>query len=954
MFFLFFFWNVSKGQNYSLANTFTVNEGLPSNHIYSITKDDKGFLWIATDNGISHFDGKCFYNYTVKDGLPSNDVLQVVKENDGTIWVNCYKQPPSYFDPINDRFVTITNNKDVDKISNLLLNIFILPKGGIQFYCTHGYVIFKNKKVTEVGNELCFGKVSINNKDYSIFSKGEVIDDNIVRENFLFKLNNKIVNSLSIIEKDNSDYRIIHNNSIYRFSSNNFFKRFYNFKPNSFSYSKDSLNLNEKIKWCTFSKTKLNIITNSGKIYMYDNKTLKLLTKIENIIPANVAFLDNKEDLWIGTTDKGLLYYNRSKIKQINYPNNIGQDNFLSITANSKGEIFAGNYLSQVFQFSKSKKQIISIPSENKTMWIRDLIISKDKIVAIHDEGYSINFKESRRIINPHNNFFLSLKSALKINDSLLALGTISGLHKLNINTCKIEPFESPKKRILQLAKKDTTHLYYIVNQSIFKLNYKNNKSKELPLKKLFVNNDPSVFTSGDYNLLWIATVKGDLVVLLNEKPLQVIKNEEGLPDNITNIITIKDKIWIASKSGIYVLQYKLVNTKLHYSINKLSKSDGLTSNVVNQLINYNDTIYAATNVGISIIPCDIEFKKFEIRPTIVALSIKNKKAPIAEVYDLNEDQTDISIQFAGVELSGHFKKLQYSLNSRTNWRSLEGNTLNTSLTDGTNRLYIRAIDANNNISTKILKLKFNVAFPFYKKFWFWMLISFSFAGLVFCIIYRRRLAKQRTIFEQQLALEQQRNRITADFHDEIGSTLSSLQINSVVANKLIEKNPKEAQKLLEKIELQSENIADKIGDIIWSMKPGKEEFMTISTRIKNFANDILGATLINYKIQINTQLDTLITDISTRKNIVLVTKEAINNAVKYSKATNVIIRLSIENNQILLKITDDGVGFDSTMIKGNGITNINKRITELNGKLEIISSPNNGATIKATIPIIP
>ena len=99
-------------QNYNLTNTFTTNDGLPSNLVYETVLDNDGFLWVATDNGISRFDGKRFINYSTKDGLPSNDVIQVFKQNDGTIWANCYKQPPSYFDKKHNRFVCLEYDKN--------------------------------------------------------------------------------------------------------------------------------------------------------------------------------------------------------------------------------------------------------------------------------------------------------------------------------------------------------------------------------------------------------------------------------------------------------------------------------------------------------------------------------------------------------------------------------------------------------------------------------------------------------------------------------------------------------------------------------------------------------------------------------------------------------------------------------------------------------------------------
>lgn len=258
----------------------------------------------------------------------------------------------------------------------------------------------------------------------------------------------------------------------------------------------------------------------------------------------------------------------------------------------------------------------------------------------------------------------------------------------------------------------------------------------------------------------------------------------------------------------------------------------------------------------------------------------------------------------------------------------------------------------NKEVPQKTLLI--SISAPFYSETWFWALIAFLITAIVFWFYSRRKLAKQQQEFKQQLALEQQRNKITADLHDDIGSTLSSLQINSAVANQLLVKNPSEAQKILEKIESQSEQLSDKIGDIIWSMKPGKEEFLTLTSRIKNFANEIVGSTDINYKIKIDEKIDKVVTDISTRKNIVLFVKEATNNAIKYSTAKQFEIVIQVIENQINIEISDDGVGFDTSIVKGNGLGNMQKRIEELNGKFSITSELNLGTKIKATIPIVP
>jgi signal transduction histidine kinase len=136
-------------------------------------------------------------------------------------------------------------------------------------------------------------------------------------------------------------------------------------------------------------------------------------------------------------------------------------------------------------------------------------------------------------------------------------------------------------------------------------------------------------------------------------------------------------------------------------------------------------------------------------------------------------------------------------------------------------------------------------------------------------------------------------------------------------------------------------------------MKPGKEEFLTLTSRIKNFSNEIVGSTDINYKIDIDEKIDKVITDISARKNIVLFVKEATNNAVKYSKAKQLAIVLQLIENQVTIEISDDGVGFDTSIVKGNGLGNMQKRIEELKGQFSITSELNLGTKVKATIPIV-
>jgi signal transduction histidine kinase len=266
--------------------------------------------------------------------------------------------------------------------------------------------------------------------------------------------------------------------------------------------------------------------------------------------------------------------------------------------------------------------------------------------------------------------------------------------------------------------------------------------------------------------------------------------------------------------------------------------------------------------------------------------------------------------------------------------------------------VYIKALDVNNKQGKTALEIRINIKTPFYKAFWFWVAASFLGTAFSFWFYNRQKTNRQKAKFNRQLDLEQQRNKITADLHDNIGASLSSLQVNSSIANQLIDKDANLAKPVLKKIENQAKNLADTIGDIIWSMKPGKDEFMTMSSRIKNFANDILGATDIDYEIKIDNRMDTLINDITIRKNIVFIAREAINNAVKYSKASKITISVQIQKQQLALLIGDNGVGFDVKYARGNGIVNMKKRAEELKADFQIKTTLQQGTEISILIPI--
>jgi signal transduction histidine kinase len=204
---------------------------------------------------------------------------------------------------------------------------------------------------------------------------------------------------------------------------------------------------------------------------------------------------------------------------------------------------------------------------------------------------------------------------------------------------------------------------------------------------------------------------------------------------------------------------------------------------------------------------------------------------------------------------------------------------------------------------------------------------------------------------KQKIQIVQLQNKISQDLHDDVGSSLSSMQVYSTVAGSLIDKEPARAKEMLKKISKESSSVMENIGDIVWSMKTENEQ--GLSERIKNFVSDVLGAANIHYRIFIEEGIESSIRNIEARKNILLIIKEAVNNAVRHSKASHVSVNIKKLAGQLCVQITDDGIGMDKENLqKKGGLTNMQKRTLASGGLYEIMSGPGKGTTIAALFPL--
>jgi len=197
------------------------------------------------------------------------------------------------------------------------------------------------------------------------------------------------------------------------------------------------------------------------------------------------------------------------------------------------------------------------------------------------------------------------------------------------------------------------------------------------------------------------------------------------------------------------------------------------------------------------------------------------------------------------------------------------------------------------------------------------------------------------------------RNKISRDLHDDIGATLSSIKIYGELAHTVLDDKPAESKAMIGKITEQSKDLMQRMGDVIWSMKSADETNNSFTARVRNYSSELLAPKDISCEIDIDESMCSKISNPITRKHLLLIVKEALNNIAKYSSATEARINFKQENDKLVLQISDNGKGFSNPDNKsGNGLGNMRQRCEQCHGTFKIDSIPGKGVTVTAAFPI--
>ncbi len=219
----------------------------------------------------------------------------------------------------------------------------------------------------------------------------------------------------------------------------------------------------------------------------------------------------------------------------------------------------------------------------------------------------------------------------------------------------------------------------------------------------------------------------------------------------------------------------------------------------------------------------------------------------------------------------------------------------------------------------------------------------------------RRKLRLKLERMELQQSLEHERRRIARDLHDELGARLTSIALQGELAMRG-EKIPAAAKAEIGSLALRVRQLINATDEVIWTTDPGNDSLPNLVEFLCDYVERFLMPAGILYRLDVPSDLPAIPIQSQARHHFLLAVKETLNNAVRHANAKMLMVRLAADGDALTLEISDDGIGFDVQHARpgGNGLANIQNRMTSVNGRAEITSVIGKGTTTTLTMPLGP
>jgi ligand-binding sensor domain-containing protein/two-component sensor histidine kinase len=961
----------------------TEENGLSDNHVQCIYKDRKNFVWAGTLSGLNVIDGSdiTLYKHNAEDStsISNNNILSITGDSNGLIWVGTELGLNS-FNPLTKKFTQYDLPANMLGKTQYITCVAADKKGHIFIGTPYGLFYYANKKIRSVIIQENKNDLAKNNRINCL-----IVDHSgllwITTFNGLWTFdvsNNKITHEISLVnDPDFSELftTIIedHENNIWIGSWERGLKKY---DPITKQISEiDTTGRPRNIT--SLAETEQPdgnyLIWMNGSLAAFDptqNRFIHFPVPYNIRPPVNITKVYASADNWLWMcSNEGLYIYNPLKtlFRHHLFSSPItSQDVSLQewnkrLLVSGAGENFLKEYDQQLRitdDYSKDeatkKLSCLAIKLAGNSVLkaatnngIADINLNTHKVDMHPLDFLAKDFEAGNFITNIFEDqnktwWIFPWRNGIWSTDS-----TYHNFHRVFNNF--INEGRKPKSVVIADALEDKNGnlwftdldegiIFYNRSSNKFSKPFKNKLGERYTTSQLlYYNNNCYSFLNTEI-LMWNCDSMALHVIGL---PAQMDKQI------ISMAIDSSGEIWLATRQGL------IVYNAISKTFDRFTTSDGLVKNDM-------DGSLICLSGGTIVFGGPEYLTAFE--PVKLLQSIRN--TPEILLTDVIADQKNIFFNAA------KRMKFNYSVNNfifkwtitdyndplnnnyyyklqgiDTIWRYVghRGEIEFANLSPGDYTLVLKGANSNHVYAKNDITIHFEIKPPFWVTGWFLGLCAITILS-IFYAFYRYRL-------NQVLKLQNLRNKISLDLHDDIGSTLSSISILSEMA--MHQKKESTTIDMLREIKENSISLMERMDDIVWSINPKNDSLESLFLRTKIFAAKLFEAKEINYKIHISEKLTHVLLPMEYRQHIYLIMKEAINNLVKYSSCTEAEIDVRFHLSQLTILIKDNGKGFNvENSIAGNGLNSMEKRAGEMNASFDILSTRGEGTSVILVVKI--
>ncbi len=459
--------------------------------------------------------------------------------------------------------------------------------------------------------------------------------------------------------------------------------------------------------------------------------------------------------------------------------------------------------------------------------------------------------------------------------------------------------------------------------------------------------------------------------------PSRILKNSHGLPNNnITNMLADDHgRCWFASRGGIFWIDRAQIRAFIEGRADRvhavlLGQDDGVPDLSCQGLYqpstwkSRDGSLWFTTRSGVLNTDPALVSAGADLPPvTIAGIECDGHRRPVASRIAVGSRVRKTEILFSVLNLTAPDRTmLRYRLEGfDDDWLVVRngGAAVYPRLLPGRYTLHVMASDGSGAWNEQPPLLTLVVTAPWWASAWAWAgYFALTIAIVVVCVRAwaHRRLRMRLERLEREQAVERERTRIARDIHDDLGASLTRINLLSQSA-------PRDgpAQAVLDQIYEAASAVTHSMDEIVWAVNPKFDDLEGLVYYLINYTQKFLSMTGIRLRLDVPDVFPAQPLTSQVRHHLFLCCKEALNNVVKHAGAGAVTLSITIGGDALSLTIADHpatAAGGDTTSVtsariaSGNGLANMRRRMEEIGGKCEISQPPEGGTCVRFVTPL--